>query len=144
MYENMKKRFWRCHVCGDIHFGEKPPETCPTCGFKNAFVLCDRFEADNVMKDVDYAIDTPEAVMKVWEDFTVKAAFHTWDDKQAVHDLSLGVLENRKSKGGKFCPCRITTGDREEDLKLLCPCNFNAQRTWKENGECWCGLFVKR
>ena len=139
-----QKRFWRCHICGDIHFGVKPPEICPTCGFKNAFVLCDRAEAMNVMKDVDYAIDTPEKVVQTWEDLAAKADFHLWDDKQAVSDLSNGVLENVRSNGAKYCPCRITSGEREKDLQLICPCNFKAQKTWKEYGECWCGLFVKR
>ena len=26
-----KKTFWRCTVCGDLHYGVKPPEKCPTC-----------------------------------------------------------------------------------------------------------------
>jgi len=26
------KRYWRCFVCNDIHYGVRPPEICPTCG----------------------------------------------------------------------------------------------------------------
>ncbi len=26
----MKK--WRCTICGYIHEGDSPPETCPICG----------------------------------------------------------------------------------------------------------------
>ena len=33
----MAKRFWKCKVCGDIHFGEAGPEICPTCHAKNAY-----------------------------------------------------------------------------------------------------------
>jgi len=25
------KKFWRCTVCGDLHYGLAAPETCPTC-----------------------------------------------------------------------------------------------------------------
>ncbi len=25
------KKFWRCSVCGDLHYGKDAPETCPTC-----------------------------------------------------------------------------------------------------------------
>ncbi|MFA6888067.1 MAG: hypothetical protein WC254_01065 [Candidatus Woesearchaeota archaeon] len=25
------KTFWRCSVCGDLHYGLEAPETCPTC-----------------------------------------------------------------------------------------------------------------
>ncbi len=34
----MKK--WKCSVCGYIHTGEAPPDTCPICGApKDKFVL---------------------------------------------------------------------------------------------------------
>ncbi len=28
----MEKKFWRCTVCGDLHWGALAPEKCPTCG----------------------------------------------------------------------------------------------------------------
>jgi len=55
-----------------------------------------------------------------------------------------GVLENEKKYGLKLCPCRLRDGTRERDLELFCPCNFKAQETWKNEGRCWCGLFVRR
>jgi len=27
----MTKTFWRCTVCGDLHYGHAAPEHCPTC-----------------------------------------------------------------------------------------------------------------
>ena len=34
----MKK--WKCSVCGYVHTGEEPPDTCPVCGApKEKFVL---------------------------------------------------------------------------------------------------------
>ncbi len=144
MYENVKKKYWRCHICGDIHYGEKPPEICPTCGMKNSFCLTDSPEVLNVTKDVQYTLDSEDKLIKAWDEFTVKADFRLWDDKQAVKDLASGELENVKNKGLRYCPCRMVTGDRQADINLICPCNFKIQRTWKENGECWCGLFVKK
>ncbi|MBN3036844.1 MAG: hypothetical protein JW834_00180 [Candidatus Diapherotrites archaeon] len=44
------KKFWRCTVCGDIHFGVLPPETCPTCQHVNVYVETDIFEAKAVMR----------------------------------------------------------------------------------------------
>ena len=26
-----EKKFWRCTICGDLHYGAKAPEICPTC-----------------------------------------------------------------------------------------------------------------
>jgi ferredoxin-thioredoxin reductase catalytic chain len=144
MYENVKKRYWRCHICGDIHFGERPPEICPTCGFKNSFAPSDSPEVTDITRDVKYVLDTPEKLIESWQDFTAKADFKLWEDEQSVKDLATGELENMRNKGLRYCPCRITTGERQKDIDLVCPCNFKIQRTWKEHGECWCGLFVKR
>ena len=45
----MAKKFWRCNVCNDIHFGVKGPDVCPTCGVNNAYVEIDIEEARKVM-----------------------------------------------------------------------------------------------
>ncbi|MGV8151808.1 MAG: ferredoxin-thioredoxin reductase catalytic domain-containing protein [Candidatus Nanoarchaeia archaeon] len=64
-------------------------------------------------------------------------------DQKRLELLARGVLTNQKNTGYKFCPCRIISKDMKEDIKLLCPCNFRLQNSWKEKGECWCGLFIK-
>lgn len=46
----MTKKFWRCTVCNDIHYGIAGPEICPTCQAKNAYVEIDKEEAKNVME----------------------------------------------------------------------------------------------
>jgi rubrerythrin len=32
------KKPWRCNVCRDLHIGIEPPEECPTCFVKDAYV----------------------------------------------------------------------------------------------------------
>ncbi len=44
------KKFWRCNVCNDIHYGMFGPEICPTCMAKNAYVEVDVQEARAVME----------------------------------------------------------------------------------------------
>jgi rubredoxin/uncharacterized membrane protein len=45
----MKK--WECNVCGYIHDGEEPPETCPVCGAdKSAFILISDDESSSEEK----------------------------------------------------------------------------------------------
>lgn len=84
-------------------------------------------------------------VIKIWEDFSKRSKkFKLNSDKEKVDSLAKGVTNNKKRFGLKFCPCRLRTKDFEKDLKLVCPCNFLIQKTWKETGECWCGLFVKK
>ena len=43
------KKFFRCTVCNDIHYGISGPEICPTCQAKNAYVGIDQKEAKYVM-----------------------------------------------------------------------------------------------
>ncbi|MFH1836087.1 MAG: rubredoxin-like domain-containing protein [Methanobacteriota archaeon] len=43
------KKFFRCHVCNDVHFGVAGPEICPTCGAKNAYIEIESQEAEIVM-----------------------------------------------------------------------------------------------
>jgi rubrerythrin len=44
------KKFFRCNVCNDIHYGVFPPEICPTCRAENAYVEIDAKEAKKVME----------------------------------------------------------------------------------------------
>ena len=83
-------------------------------------------------------------VIAVWESFVKKKeGVNLNSDKEKINLLAKGVINNQKKFGVKYCPCRLRTKDFEKDLKLVCPCNFLIQKTWKENGECWCSLFVK-
>lgn len=80
----------------------------------------------------------------VWAAFTEGNDFKLNPDSKRVAMLADGVLNNEKNHGLKYCPCRLRTKDFEKDLQLVCPCNFKAQPTWQEKGECWCSLFVRR
>ncbi|MFH1544924.1 MAG: ferredoxin-thioredoxin reductase catalytic domain-containing protein [archaeon] len=85
-----------------------------------------------------------EELRTVWENFTKKNDFILNPDFQHVELVINGVLENEKKHGLKLCPCRLRDGSRERDLELICPCNFKTHETWKNEGRCWCGLFLKR
>ena len=79
-----------------------------------------------------------------WQAFAGReGSFVLNPDIKRVRLLAKGVLSNEKNHGLKYCPCRMTTNRKEEDLKLICPCNFKIQKTWMDKGECWCSLFVK-
>jgi len=140
------KKHWRCFVCNDIHYGVKPPEICPTCLAKNAYVETSSAEAETIccaakVEKVDFDKDT---FLEAIEKFTENNDFQVNPDKDKVSMLLEGIFNNEKNHGLKYCPCRLITKDIEEDLKLVCPCNFLIHNTYKEKGECWCGLFKRR
>jgi ferredoxin-thioredoxin reductase catalytic subunit len=85
-----------------------------------------------------------EELIKAWEIFTEENDFKLNPDSKHVEMVADGVLKNEEKFGLKLCPCRLRDGTRKRDLELICPCNFKIQKTWKEKGECWCGLFVKK
>jgi len=88
-----------------------------------------------------------EKIISIWKDFadrqTGSEKFKLNPDMERIKLLAEGVLGNEDSHGFKYCPCRLTIGDKEADARLICPCNFKSQKTWKEKGECWCSLFVR-
>ena len=142
----MKKRYWRCYVCNDIHYGVVPPELCPTCKVLHAYVEITAEEARKLLGGGPDTAMTTEDFRAAIERLTVGNEFEVNPDADKVNLLLTGIYENEKNHGFKFCPCRLRTKDWEEDLKLICPCNFPIHETYKgvKDGECWCGLFVRR
>ncbi|MGR3220281.1 MAG: ferredoxin-thioredoxin reductase catalytic domain-containing protein [Candidatus Anammoxibacter sp.] len=47
----------------------------------------------------------------------------------------------KKKYGFDYCPCRIVTGDKEKDDKIICPCVYHEEEI-KRDGKCHCDLFV--
>ena len=46
----MAKKYFKCAVCGDIHYGGASPEECPTCHAKDAYKEIKPEEAKKVLK----------------------------------------------------------------------------------------------
>ena len=44
------KKYWRCKVCGDIHYGVNPPQECPTCHTDDAYEEISKAEAKKLLK----------------------------------------------------------------------------------------------
>ncbi len=139
------KKFWRCFVCNDIHCGFNPPEICPTCMAENAYVEISAEEAAKISGVNENQVDRVK-FREAIEALAAKNEFQVNPDKEKVSMLIDGIFNNEQNHGLKYCPCRLIAKDFVEDLKLVCPCNFRIHETYKdkEDGECWCGLFVRR
>lgn len=139
------KRTWRCFVCNDVHYGTQPPEVCPTCKVRRAYVEISSEEAGKVCLPSP-APFTKDDFRRAIEDFAAKNEFQVNPDRERVATLIEGIFANEANHGLKYCPCRLAAKDFAEDLKIVCPCNFLVHETYRgrEKGECWCGLFVRR
>lgn len=60
-------------------------------------------------------------------------------------DITLSILESMLALKEKYgylcCPCRLSTGNREKDADIFCPCDYRADDV-AEYGTCYCGLYV--
>lgn len=112
---------------------------------KNAYVEISAEEAAKISGINENRIDKEKFVEAI-EAFAEKNEFRVNPDKEKVNMLLDGIFNNEQNHGLKYCPCRLITKDFVEDLKLVCPCHFRIHETYKdkEDGECWCGLFVRR
>ena len=53
-----------------------------------------------------------------------------------------GLHKNAVKHGAEYCPCRMRTGDPENDKSIVCPCVFHKDEIAKQ-GFCHCQLFYK-
>ncbi len=56
-------------------------------------------------------------------------------------ELMEGLLTNNDRYGYMSCPCRLADGERDEDLDIICPCDYR-DADLVEYGACYCGLYV--
>ena len=58
-----------------------------------------------------------------------------------LNDLLEGLVANEERYGYPSCPCRIASGDIEQDRDIICPCDYRDPDV-EEYGQCYCALYV--
>lgn len=64
-------------------------------------------------------------------------------DKVKTLELLDGLLVNKGRYGYMSCPCRLASGEYEDDRDIICPCSY-CQPDIEEFGSCYCSLYVSR
>lgn len=64
-------------------------------------------------------------------------------DTPFVKELVAGLLENQKRFGHQACPCRLADGVKQEDLDIICPCDYR-DADLEDFGACYCALYVSK
>jgi ferredoxin-thioredoxin reductase catalytic subunit len=70
-----------------------------------------------------------------------ESGYHLNPDLEFTPDLVRGLLVNEKRYGYWGCPCRLMSGKKEEDLDIICPCDYR-DPDLDEHGACYCSLYV--
>ena len=67
--------------------------------------------------------------------------YHLNPDAPFAKELVRGLLVNEKRFGYWACPCRLASGIKDEDLDIICPCDYR-DPDLSDFGACYCALYV--
>lgn len=65
------------------------------------------------------------------------------NDTERVMELLEALLVNKDRYGYMVCPCRLASGDRDNDKDIICPCDYREPDV-AEFGSCYCNLYVSQ
>jgi ferredoxin-thioredoxin reductase catalytic subunit/rubredoxin len=69
------------------------------------------------------------------------AGYHLNPDTEFTKVLVESLLVNESRYGYQACPCRLASGDKDDDLDIICPCDYR-DADLDEYGACYCALYV--
>lgn len=64
-------------------------------------------------------------------------------DMERTLELLEALILNKERYGYMGCPCRLLSGDRNNDRDILCPCIYSVPDI-EEYGSCYCNLYVSK
>lgn len=86
---------------------------------------------------------TPEKLYDQLKNFQESKGFYFNPDKQITLAILQELLNIKDKYGYMACPCRLSSGNREKDSDIYCPCDYRAADV-QEYGRCYCGLYVDK
>ncbi len=72
---------------------------------------------------------------------TESGGYHLNPDTEFTKALVESLLINEKRYGYWACPCRLASGERFDDLDMICPCDYR-DPDLEQYGNCYCALYV--
>lgn len=85
--------------------------------------------------------DKVEKLFKKIDRDAEESGYHLNPDTPFTKSLIEGLLVNQERYGYQACPCRLASGNKEEDLDIICPCDYR-DPDLDEYGACYCALYV--
>jgi ferredoxin-thioredoxin reductase catalytic chain len=86
--------------------------------------------------------DEAKKIKEGYERYAKSAGIRLNPDGKIVDAIVAGIIRNEKKHGARYCPCRLVSGEKEEDRKNICPCVYHKDEIAKD-GHCHCRLFFK-
>jgi len=69
------------------------------------------------------------------------AGYHLNPDVEFTKQLIKSLIINERRYGYWACPCRLASGDKQDDLDIICPCDYR-DPDLNEYDACYCALYV--
>jgi len=89
---------------------------------------------------------SPEQVQQLFERLTQEAessGYHLNPNVTFTKGLVEGLLLNEARYGYWACPCRLASGSKEQDLDIICPCDYR-DPDLDQYDTCYCALYVSQ
>ncbi|MFC1910219.1 ferredoxin-thioredoxin reductase catalytic domain-containing protein [Chloroflexota bacterium] len=67
--------------------------------------------------------------------------YHLNTDLEFTRALIKGLIVNQRWYGYQVCPCRLASGEKADDLDIICPCDYR-DPDLVDYGACFCALYV--
>ena len=85
---------------------------------------------------------TEEDMLKWAKGYAREYGYTINSDEKQRDTVIKGLVRNKTKFGHPYCPCRVRSGDVEEDKSIECPCVYHKEEVVRE-GRCKCRLFWK-
>jgi ferredoxin-thioredoxin reductase catalytic chain len=82
-----------------------------------------------------------EALRRRLSEDAERSGYHLNPDREFTLGLARGLLVNESRYGYPSCPCRLASGNADEDRDMVCPCDYR-DPDLAEYGACYCALYV--
>ena len=82
-----------------------------------------------------------EALRRRLSEDAERSGYHLNPDREFTLGLARGLLVNESRYGYQSCPCRLASGNADEDRDIVCPCDYR-DPDLAEYGACYCALYV--
>ena len=92
-------------------------------------------------QDMDISQEEIDRETKKLDRDAESGGYHLNPDLEFTKALVRGLLVNEKRYGYQACPCRKASGVKEEDLDMICPCDYR-DPDLEEFDACYCALYV--
>lgn len=89
---------------------------------------------------------TTEAIDKLYDKLKREqgaSGYNLNPDVAFTKELVKGLLINEERYGYQSCPCRLASGEREDDVDIICPCDYRDPDV-NDYDACYCGLYVSQ